>query len=575
MAIKNKYWVVVCLALIVCFHLANNYIWLANSTDIVGVDVANHLYHQLRFHDKFKEIIFSPYYCPAEKITGFIGLFHSSMAFPSCVYWPNLVYFFSSVFALAFGTALLTVKMGGFFYLLALFLSVYAIGKRMGGRGCGVLSAFFISMYPLIFESSRQYGLDLPLTAVVSLAFLFLLRSEYFTRLKYSVLFGLAAGAGMLIKGQFIFFLAAPFVLTAGVYLFADSPRKLTAGVCRNICVSVLLAVLISSLWWAGKIDAVLNSLLEHGASAQKFLESNTVTRMYAPEYYLYNIRTLFFDSLGVVFGIAFLPAFLFFIRAKIRDRWIFLAWLLLPIALFSAIFVVKHERFLMPVLPVIALISAWGVCRLKNLRIRLTAVLGLVILSLAQYYALSYHNFWYETRFEDKTSVSLIGSSSYGRSPYVRKPYYDREKLDLIRKAARIVSGSFTGKGERAVGVAMLGGHVSVFETMYWMYFFDPRIRVLDWLEHYEDFYLAFPELEYVIICSYRSEGLSWPRGREFMESAERNRWVRIRMSKYFFGWEKKFNAFVQAEKDFELVETLDFGNGITWYIHKRKDLE
>jgi len=567
-AMKKKYWPVILLAAVICFHLVNNYIWLSKSTDIVGVDVGNHLYYQLLFQDKLKEVIFSPGHTLVQKTGDFLLLFRSSMAFPHCLYWPNFVYLISSFFTLAFGASLITVKTSGLVYLLVLLFSIYAIGKKIGGRGAGLLAALLVSMYPLIFESSRQYGLDLPLTAIVCLACLFLLKAEHFTRLKYSALFGLACGAGMLIKGQFLIFLAAPLAVVLGAYFSADSRYKLTAVVFWNICVFVFLAAMISSLWWADKIGDALSSLYMHVTSAQKFVESGTVDRIRSLDYYLYNIKALFFDSLGVVFGVIFLASLIFFIRSKARYRGFILSWLFVPLTLFSLFFVIKHERFLMPVLPAIALVSAWGTARLSASRVKLITIISLVLFSLAQYYTLSYFTCW-----NNRSPVFFFGSSSYGRALYTRKPYYDREKLELIDKAAKIVSGACADKGGCKAGMAMLGGHISVYEAMYWMYSFDPRISLRDWLEFYEDFYRELPELKYIIICSYRSDGVTWPRGREFLGLAEKNRLVQVKRAEFPPDWENNFKAFIRAEKDFELVETLDFSNGMTWYIHKRKE--
>jgi|GEM_PF-3488633 len=571
--LKNKYWPVILLALIICFHLVNNYIWSAGNNVIIGVDVSNHLYFQLKFHNLFKGIISNSADTLWQKAGELFRLFRAPMPFPGCIYWPNFVYFFSSLFTLAFGAALLTVRMSGFVYLAVIFLSIYAIGKKMEGRAVGVLAALFVSMYPLIFESSRQYSLDLPLTAIVCLACLFLLRAERFTNLKYSLLLGLAAGIGMLIKGQFLIFMAAPLTAALGGYFFAGSRRGINKIILRNIGASLILAVLISCLWWAGKIDNVLRSFPRHISAPEKFLEvMDQVGRARSLEYYLYNIKALFFDSLGIVFGVIFLLSLVFFIRSKARYLGFILSWLLIPVILFSIVFVVKHERFLMPILPAIALVSAWGAHKLIGVRARLIIIPLLVIFSLAQYYALSYFNYRRNAGLAPKIILSACGSSSYGIRPDMVDQRFDREKPYLINKAVKMIRGPRVDKGVCKVGTAMIAGNITPGEARYWMYYFDPGIYARDWLEQGDMFYPELTDFNYMIISANRADGVTWPRGREFLDLAVRNRAMSPQMAGSFPFWEDNFNAFVRAEKDFELATVLDLNPGISWYIYKRK---
>ena len=569
---KKSFWILALVA-ISCFHLVNNSIWLANSTDIDGVDVGNHLYYQLKFHHIFKEMIVDSRDNLVQKIREFFLLFHSAMSSPRCIYWPNFVYLTSTFFTLIFGTGMITAKLSGFIYFLILLAAIYAIGKRISGRAVGLLAAFFVSMYPLVFESSRQYSLDLPLTAMVCLACLFLLRAEHFTDLKYSLLLGVIVGAGMLIKGQFIIFFAAPFLTVLGVYFFEDSPHKTTPRVLTNFCVFLITACLIASLWWSGRIKDVLLSLSLHGSSAAKFLESGTVDRMRGVEYYLYNLKVLVFDSVGVVFSLVFAGSLFFFIRSRAKYRWLIISWLAVPLALFSLVFVVKHERFLMPVLPAIALVSAWGIGKLKDRRFRVQAIVVLAVYAVFQFYTLMFFNNWYNHQFGLRGAMPVFGSSSYGRTPYQRTPYYDREKLALINSAVKIINGQETGEAGKDVGICLIGGHIGAFEAIYWMYHFDPRISVRDWMEHYDTFYQDLPKFKYVIVASYSSDGFTWPGGREFLDLAVKNRGLNLKLAESFPGWEDNYRAFSRAEKDFKLVAVLQFNNGIAWYIHKRKD--
>ncbi len=194
---------------IVFFHFLNNYLWLKHTNAIAGMAVPNHLLNQLKFHHYFNSIILIPDIPIFSKIFRVIHLFNTSMYVPVNIGWPNFVYLCSTFFSLFFGNSLLLIKLTQFVYFFILFFSTYAIAKKIADRKTGLLAMFLVSMYPLIFESSRQYSLDFPLAAFIALSIYLLLKTNYFTNFQYSCFLGISCGIAMLIKGQFILFFRA------------------------------------------------------------------------------------------------------------------------------------------------------------------------------------------------------------------------------------------------------------------------------------------------------------------------------------------------------------------------------
>jgi len=114
-----------------------------------------------------------------------------------------------------FGVSTDVALMSNAVFIVMLLFSVYGIGKRMYSRGTGLLAAFLVSMYPVLFGISRLSYVDYALTAMVALIIYFLVRTEGFVRRRHSVFLGLSLGLGALTKWPVMAFVAAPILYVA------------------------------------------------------------------------------------------------------------------------------------------------------------------------------------------------------------------------------------------------------------------------------------------------------------------------------------------------------------------------
>lgn len=553
------------LAAVIAFSVVTHGLWLSASTDIVGVDVSNHLYFQLKFHRHFIFLFADGPQTLPERAHAFISLMGRSMFHPDCIYWPNLVFLVTSLFTLVFGYSLLVVKLSTQIFLVILLLSTYLIARALN-KTAALLAVFIVSMYPIVFEGARQYGLDLPLTALVCLSMLFLIRTEGFTRAGYSFALGMAMGAGMLIKGQYLLFLAGPFLLEACRGVFGRGGRL--PVVLRNLSLTLLAALPVAGIWWASRMAMTWQGLITHVSCGNKFLEADTLRTMYDLAYYFYNLKVLVCDSSGVWLSAVFLVSLLFFLRTRGSLKNLLLCWLFVPAVLFSFFFVVKQDRFLMPVLPVMALISGWGLSMLRPRWLRLTLLALVLSFALVQYYVLSFSRAWYAK----PRSVPWLGWSSYGPTPYQKKPFFDREKMTIARETAAFLRDDASSPAFLPVGIAILSGHLCTFEVFYWLHYYDPAIQPLDWVETYDIFHGSFDQLEYVLVASLKEDGPVWPGSSRSLELARKYQTLNEGLAKTFGGWDENMRRLERSRVDFEPVRSFEFSSGLIWTIYKRR---
>jgi len=98
------------------------------------------------------------------------------------------------------------------FFISSIFL-MYKIGEKIQGQYCGQISMILFSAVPAIYGLSRLYGrLDFHSITFLLMGIYFLLESNMFQKLKWTVLYGISLGFGLLLRETFLGF-AMPFLL--------------------------------------------------------------------------------------------------------------------------------------------------------------------------------------------------------------------------------------------------------------------------------------------------------------------------------------------------------------------------
>ncbi len=176
------------------FHVLNNWNWVRTNVTLMGWDRSSHLAKTLIYNDILREI-------------NLRSLF-TTMTWP----WnrPPLPFLSAVPFYRLFGISTDVALMSNIVYLAILLCSVYGIGHLLFGRNVGILGAFLVSFYPVLFGISRLSYVDYALTAMVALAMYLLLKTDGFRHRHWSLLLGLGMGLGLLTKWPFVAFAGAP-----------------------------------------------------------------------------------------------------------------------------------------------------------------------------------------------------------------------------------------------------------------------------------------------------------------------------------------------------------------------------
>ncbi len=213
----------------------------------------------------------------------------------------------------------LTVLISNFIFLTILLFSIYEIGKLKYNGNIGLLTAILISLCPIIFEASRLSMLDLPLTAIVALGLMLLLKTEKLISFFYSFCTGIIFGIAQLTKETAIIFILPPFIY----YLFyshRDTDRmKIRIA---NFSVIALLYLIVSAPIYLNPVNRYafytywrVSFLTHHQSDFFHYLKN--------PEYF------------GILFAFLLLPLISYLIKINNRDLFLTICFLV-PLIIFS-----------------------------------------------------------------------------------------------------------------------------------------------------------------------------------------------------------------------------------------------
>jgi 4-amino-4-deoxy-L-arabinose transferase-like glycosyltransferase len=228
---------------LILFHAINNWIWLTKNVASRGWDRMNALVNSLLYYATLSPLSLHALFKASIQDEVRPPLYASSMA---------LMYKF-------FGVSTDVAVMVNVVYLALLVTASYGVGKKLGGKGLGLLSAFLVLAFPLVFSMSRYSYFEFALTALVVLSVHFLLASERFQNRRNTLFLGLVLGLGALLKRTYPVFVvgaALMVVLQAGLLqrLWARLRARPRPN-WRDLGLAIGGGLLVSAVWYLPNWD--------------------------------------------------------------------------------------------------------------------------------------------------------------------------------------------------------------------------------------------------------------------------------------------------------------------------------
>jgi len=387
-------------------------IWITRETRPPHWDMGRHLWTSLLYQSDFH----------AHRLLPLLQDYHY---YPPLVYWAVLPWYHW------FGTTIPVAVASNLLFIAILLVSVYALGRHLGGRTVGLTAAILTAGYPMLVTQFKEFQLDAPLTAMVTLALGLLVYSEGFRKPRYTLAFGVAFGLGMLTKWTFVVCIALPALVCLVQAIAADiqrrSPKRLMI-----IAVAALLAYAVASPWYVANLQQFRIDMKANGTS-QAILEGDPLVGSLASNvWYLKNLLT---EQLFLPNVLLFIVGLGVFIRSWPRrlEYWY-------PILLIGGMYLAftaianKDPRYTLPMLPAIAVISVWWLSRLKR-RSRLIAAAAVAIYSGLMFATISFGT---RALPQDlsftvaQTPIRVYAQRGYIIGPPTQEHWYQQQMVEL-----------------------------------------------------------------------------------------------------------------------------------------------
>lgn len=365
------------LAVIILFHIINTFIWLKIDKSYLKLDAWGHYRYSLEVFEFLK------------------GLFRGApLASIEPMKWHGfLVGFTTAPLYFIFGQAQDTaVMISSVIFLTIAVLATYGIAKKLLNKQAGLLAAFILTVYPLFFNNLRIYMLDLALTGMVALSLYLLIACDNFSNTKKSLLLGLSLGLGFLVKFNYAAFIIGPLMLTAyRAFIKRTGPFR---DARRNFLYLTALTMLLILGFYLARATDMLNRITQ--ASYLDMLKGRDFSHLASLKTsWLLKYAEIFIgEGMSFFLFLAFIAGLIFFIRLKLRNRWIIYLAALIPLFIQILFFLIPPEcmvRYCLPLLPMTAIISAVGISSIKNPNFKKIIIALLIPLSLVQFFAVSY----------------------------------------------------------------------------------------------------------------------------------------------------------------------------------------
>lgn len=262
----------------------------------------------------------------------------------------------------------------------------YAMAARLAGPTAGVLASALALAAPGVWGSARSFGMDLPLAATVAALGAWLVVHPPWASVRATVVMGLAAGAGTLVKAQLVFWV--PWLALASL---AEARLGRRAAVAR-LALFGAAAALGSSPFWAGDLAQVLADARWHAVALDNPHTDVPGERLTARALLYYPAAAM--TWLGYAAWPVAVAGLWSCGRGGDPRRAVPAAAIVGALLVHTAI-AVKHARYLLPAVPLLAVLAAVGAARLgRGVRVAL-ATLALLGGITAQFVGSGEHAAW------------------------------------------------------------------------------------------------------------------------------------------------------------------------------------
>lgn len=294
--------------------------------------------------------------------------------------YPLLILPFLMVFGLSnsYFWALFT---NGLFYVSSIF-AIFFIARNYLSKLASFLASLIFAFYGWTLYFVHFAYSETATSALCAWAFLFLIKSDFFKNRKYSILFGIFLTLALLTRWVAIIFVAGPML-----YVFYQIFKKKVfrnRAALVNIALSLFIVSLLLSYPYYVNYHQVFDYFNAHLIGGPNWQLTPQYERnpfsIYSLTFYLNS-----FAKLGIFYFILIIAGFLLAL-IKTSKLKIFVLASFIPWLFFSFFSILKTDRFIIPIYPCLAILSASVFDYIKNKYFKSLLIIITIVLSFGTF---------------------------------------------------------------------------------------------------------------------------------------------------------------------------------------------
>ncbi|MFH1827369.1 MAG: glycosyltransferase family 39 protein [bacterium] len=334
---KSKY--LYLLISLVLFHVVFNLIWIILNNQPPTWDAAYHTTLSFQMYSFAKEAMLGL------KIKEFLLISN---------YYPPFTHIFGTFLITILGYSYKILQFSGTIFFSIALVFIYLYTKELfKSERIAFFSAFFYSFFILVFQQSKFHMLDIPLTALVFMSLFFLLKSNNLTNRKFSLFFFIFAGLAFLTKWYAVIFIMLPFIYCfSGLFKRNVEYKKIL----KNILIGLTLFLIITLPWYVVNLKFLISSLLITSTP-----ELSDPQNLFSLNNFLFYLKqTIMFQTSSIGF-IFFMVSLYLLLKNKSNKNLQMVIFTLIFTYIIFTIIGNKNIRFLIPLMPFVAMIMGYG----------------------------------------------------------------------------------------------------------------------------------------------------------------------------------------------------------------------
>ena len=263
------------------------------------------------------------------------------------------------------------------FFLISLYF-IYKIAVEIKDKETGNITMVLFAITPAIYGLSRQYGhQDYHIIAAITANIYCLIKTDYFKNLKWSVLYGITVGIGLLIKDEFLAYFFIPWLYIVIISFVENINIKKII----NVLITILIGCSISGFHYFQ--DWIILKLIN-----EPFTET-------VPVFSFDSIKivtiSLWEDLLSVPIFVIFIIGLVYFLfKYRNQNKYLFIFWIAVPWLIVTFMPHHKKVEYFAGFIPAIILICSIFLTSLSD-NVRKYTIGIVFFICIMQYFILSY----------------------------------------------------------------------------------------------------------------------------------------------------------------------------------------